>query len=65
MFILIQTYRRRLCTKLFLRAESQALDRILVEFSRRYWEHNPNCILGSSSKSIVVAPQVGAYKHVI
>ena len=42
----------RLCSKLFLRAESQVLDRILIEFSRRYWEHNPNCVLGSASMAI-------------
>lgn len=40
---------RRLCAKLYLRGESQVIDRILIEFSRRYWEHNPTSILGSAS----------------
>ncbi|KIM21922.1 hypothetical protein M408DRAFT_29167 [Serendipita vermifera MAFF 305830] len=40
---------RRLCGKLYFSAESQALDRILIDFSRRYYEHNPKCVLGSAS----------------
>lgn len=39
---------RTLCAKLYLKAETQQLDRILVEFSRRYWENNPNTIYGSA-----------------
>lgn len=31
---------RRLCAKLFLKGETQQVDRILEEFSRRYWECN-------------------------
>jgi Sec7-like guanine-nucleotide exchange factor len=41
---------RRLCAKLYLKAETQQVDRILEEFSRRYWETNPNTIYGSSSE---------------
>ncbi|EGO25829.1 hypothetical protein SERLADRAFT_448749 [Serpula lacrymans var. lacrymans S7.9] len=40
---------RRLCTKLFLKAETQQVDRILEEFSRRYYDCNPNCVFGSAS----------------
>lgn len=40
---------RRLCAKLFLKAETQQVDRILVEFSRRYFECNPTSIYGSAS----------------
>ncbi|KAL1717370.1 hypothetical protein EV715DRAFT_203332 [Schizophyllum commune] len=40
---------RRLCSKLFLKAETQQVDRILEEFSRRYWECNPNTVYGSSN----------------
>ncbi|KAG8858191.1 hypothetical protein FRC20_012055, partial [Serendipita sp. 405] len=45
----VDTAFRKLCGKLYVRGESQVLDRILIEFSRRYWEHNPNCILGNAS----------------
>lgn len=40
---------RRLCAKLYLKAETQQVDRILDEFSRRYFECNPNTIFGSAS----------------
>ncbi|TFK53596.1 hypothetical protein OE88DRAFT_1733496 [Heliocybe sulcata] len=40
---------RRLCGKLFLKAETQQVDRILEEFSRRYWECNPNTVYGSAN----------------
>ncbi|TBU55815.1 hypothetical protein BD310DRAFT_824986 [Dichomitus squalens] len=40
---------RRLCAKLYLKAETQQVDRILEEFARRYWECNPSSILGSAS----------------
>ncbi|GAC73793.1 guanine nucleotide exchange factor [Moesziomyces antarcticus T-34] len=39
---------RRLCDKLFLRAETQQIDRILAAFSQRYFECNPDSIFGSS-----------------
>lgn len=39
---------RRLCDKLFLRAETQQIDRILSAFSQRYYECNPDSIFGSS-----------------
>ncbi|KIK67463.1 hypothetical protein GYMLUDRAFT_217799 [Collybiopsis luxurians FD-317 M1] len=38
---------RRLCAKLYLKAETQQVDRILEEFSKRYWECNPNTVYGS------------------
>lgn len=41
---------RRLCAKLYLKAETQQVDRILEEFSRRYWETNPNTVYGSASE---------------
>ncbi|THH27852.1 hypothetical protein EUX98_g6347 [Antrodiella citrinella] len=40
---------RRLCAKLYLKAESQQVDRILEEFGRRYWDCNPTSIFGSAS----------------
>ncbi|CCM05711.1 uncharacterized protein FIBRA_07943 [Fibroporia radiculosa] len=40
---------RRLCAKLYLKAETQQLDRILEEFARRYFDCNPTTIFGSSS----------------
>ncbi len=41
---------RRLCAKLYLKAETQQVDRILEEFARRYFECNPTTILGNASK---------------
>jgi hypothetical protein len=38
---------RRLCAKLFLKAETQQVDRILEEFSRRYWDCNPGSLFGN------------------
>ncbi|KAH7923717.1 hypothetical protein BV22DRAFT_1196481 [Leucogyrophana mollusca] len=40
---------RGLCAKLFLKAETQQVDRILEEFSRRFWECNPARLYGSAS----------------
>lgn len=42
---------RRLCAKLYLKAETQQVDRILEEFSRRYWENNSGTVYGSASES--------------
>lgn len=39
---------RRLCDKLFLRAETQQVDRILEAFSQRFWECNPTPAYGSA-----------------
>ncbi|KAH0827486.1 hypothetical protein J3R83DRAFT_4195 [Lanmaoa asiatica] len=40
---------RRLCSKLYLKAETQQVDRILEEFSRRFWDCNPVRVYGSAS----------------
>ncbi|KAG9316335.1 hypothetical protein JVU11DRAFT_2366, partial [Chiua virens] len=40
---------RRLCSKLYLKAETQQVDRILEEFSRRFWCCNPVRPYGSAS----------------
>ncbi len=40
---------RKLCDKLFLRAETQQIDRILETFSQRFWTCNPGSIYGSAS----------------
>ncbi|KAF8993676.1 hypothetical protein BDQ17DRAFT_1401548 [Cyathus striatus] len=40
---------RRLCAKLYLKAETQQVDRILEEFSRRYWDCNPTGLYGSTN----------------
>ena len=40
---------RRFCAKLYLKAETQQVDRILDEFSRRYWECNPGSLFGNAS----------------
>lgn len=38
---------RILCAKVYFKAESQQLDRILEAFARRYFECNPTCIYHS------------------
>lgn len=43
---------RKLCSKLYFKAEAQQIDRILEAFANRYWECNTDCLLGSSGKSI-------------
>ncbi|KAG0704534.1 hypothetical protein DFH29DRAFT_981455 [Suillus ampliporus] len=40
---------RRLCAKLYLKGETQQVDRILEEFSRRFWDCNPTRLYGSAS----------------
>ncbi|GAA5833819.1 hypothetical protein JCM9279_001632 [Rhodotorula babjevae] len=39
---------RRLCGKLYLKGETQQVDRILEQFSRRYFDDNPKTVYGSS-----------------
>ncbi|KAI9478607.1 MAG: hypothetical protein EXX96DRAFT_482960 [Benjaminiella poitrasii] len=39
---------RKLCSKLYFKAEAQQIDRILEAFANRYWDCNPQCIFGSS-----------------
>ncbi|KAG1307474.1 hypothetical protein G6F64_006789 [Rhizopus arrhizus] len=39
---------RKLCSKLYFKAEAQQIDRILEAFANRYWECNTDCLLGSS-----------------
>jgi PH/SEC7 domain-containing protein len=38
---------RELCAKLFLRAESQEIDRIIEAFSARFYQCNPDTVFGS------------------
>lgn len=40
---------RRFCAKLYLKGETQQVDRILEQFSRRYWDCNPGGLYGSSN----------------
>ncbi|KAF8636056.1 hypothetical protein AX17_003830 [Amanita inopinata Kibby_2008] len=40
---------RRLCSKLYLKGETQQVDRILEEFSNRYWECNPKTLYRTTS----------------
>ncbi|KAG1472849.1 hypothetical protein G6F56_001297 [Rhizopus delemar] len=39
---------RKVCSKLYFRAEAQQIDRILEAFAKRYWECNPRSILRNS-----------------
>lgn len=38
---------RNMCTHLYLRGETQVIDRILSDFARRYWDCNPDSVFGS------------------
>ncbi|KAI0341994.1 hypothetical protein BDW22DRAFT_1484877 [Trametopsis cervina] len=46
---------RKLCAKLYLKAETQQVDRILEQFARRYWDCNPTSIFGSANVVHAVA----------
>lgn len=46
----IDTFFRKLCDKLYLKAETQQVDRILEQFSRRYWDNNPSSVFGSAGE---------------
>ncbi|KAF1799806.1 hypothetical protein FB192DRAFT_1286040 [Mucor lusitanicus] len=39
---------RKLCSKLYFKAEAQQIDRILESFANRYWDCNPECLFGSA-----------------
>jgi Sec7-like guanine-nucleotide exchange factor len=45
---------RNLCAKLFFKAESQQMDRIIEAFAKRYWDCNPTALYHSAGKSIAV-----------
>lgn len=47
MLLADRTTHRHLCQKLFLKAETQQVDRILEDFGRRYHECNPTGLFGS------------------
>ncbi|SJK97632.1 uncharacterized protein ARMOST_00885 [Armillaria ostoyae] len=40
---------RQFCSKLYLKGETQQVDRILEEFSRRYWDCNPGGVYGGAN----------------
>lgn len=41
---------RKLCSKLYFKAEAQQIDRILESFANRYWDCNQDCLYGSAGK---------------
>lgn len=45
---------RKLCEKLYLRAETQQVDRILQSFSSKYWEDSPETLFGSKGKHSII-----------
>lgn len=47
---------RLLCGKLYLKAETQEVDRILEAFSQRYFECNPDTIFGSPGEHLAIEP---------
>jgi hypothetical protein len=44
---------RKLCSKLYFKAEAQQIDRILESFAKRYWACNPKSIFGSVGKVLL------------
>ncbi|KAI8579252.1 hypothetical protein K450DRAFT_243513 [Umbelopsis ramanniana AG] len=44
----LDTAFRKLCSKLYLKAEAQVIDRVLEVFARRYWACNPDSLFGTS-----------------
>ncbi|KAI8393557.1 uncharacterized protein BYT42DRAFT_609341 [Radiomyces spectabilis] len=44
----LDTAFRKLCGKLYFKAEAQQIDRILEAFANRYWSCNPRCLFGSA-----------------
>lgn len=46
---------RRLCDKLYLKAETQQVDRILDDFSQKYYVDNPECPLPSAGASFAAS----------
>ena len=45
---------RKVCSKLYFRAEAQQIDRILEAFANRYWHCNPQTIFGNAGKENVI-----------
>lgn len=43
---------RKLCSKLYFKAEAQQIDRILESFANRFWDCNPDCLFGSAGKNM-------------
>jgi PH and SEC7 domain-containing protein len=56
---------RKLCAKLYLKAETQQVDRILEQFARRYWECNPTSLFGSASMKNYSVPCVGSSNSMV
>lgn len=46
------SFYRKLCGKLYFKAEAQQIDRILDVFAKRYWKCNPHSIFGSSGTKV-------------
>ncbi|KAI9322735.1 hypothetical protein BX666DRAFT_1897992 [Dichotomocladium elegans] len=46
---------RKLCTRLYFKAEAQQIDRVLEAFARRYWSCNPQSIFGNADSVYAVA----------
>ncbi|KAI8147478.1 hypothetical protein BJV82DRAFT_595619 [Fennellomyces sp. T-0311] len=46
---------RKLCSKLYFKAEAQQIDRILEAFARRFWQCNPQSIFGNDDIVYAVA----------
>lgn len=49
---------RKLCSKLYFKAEAQQIDRILEVFANRYWTCNPDTILRTAGKLFFSLPKI-------
>ena len=47
-FFIFYFFHRKLCQKVYFKAEAQEIDRVLEAFARRYWACNNNVVYGSA-----------------
>lgn len=56
---------RKLCSKLYFKAEAQQIDRILESFANRYWDCNEECLFGSAGNAILNNHDLQQYTHLL
>lgn len=55
---------RKLCSKLYFKAEAQQIDRILEVFANRYWTCNPDTILRTAGKLFFIRLHISGESNV-
>lgn len=58
-----KSHYRKVCSKLYFRAEAQQIDRILEAFAKRYWQCNPKTIFGSAGLCKHIPPGTSQIKR--